>query len=183
MSMCWPSPVRSRCEPANFEVLYQDVRTPGERPDELLTRRLAQVRHDRALAAVAAVKVDRLELAVAAANERWSPAAGVIAFGSFDLDDIRPEIGERLSNPGAGEDAGELEYTESGQWRTHQAIPRTTSSAPAAQRKSWRSKPPRQANISPVGGSPSSWFGMEIAQPSRKLMTAGLRSTRPLTLK
>src|ERR1700733_10153 len=59
----------------------------------------------------------------------------------------------------------------------------TTRSAAAAQRNKCRSRSPRHASVRPTGAAPWSWIGIDIAQPSRKFTTAGLRSTRLLILK
>src|ERR1700736_4714560 len=101
---------------------------------------------------------------VLATTDEWrSPAARVVAFGGFDFHHIGAEVSECLPDPGARQNAGELDYAQFAQRRCHE---RTLCSAAAAQRKSCWSRPPAQANIRPVGGSPSWGFGMEIAHPS-----------------
>ena len=85
-------------------------------PDERLALRRLEIDGDRALAAVAGVEIGgRQRRAVGALHEGRPPAARVVAVARpLDLDDVGAEIGERLADPGAGEDAGEFEDAEAG---------------------------------------------------------------------
>jgi hypothetical protein len=53
--------------------------------------------------------------------------AGVVAFaGPFDLDHFGAEIGEELSAPGPGEDAGQLDHLDTGERLHGRRISKTT---------------------------------------------------------
>jgi hypothetical protein len=97
-------------EAADLEVLDHDIGRGGEaaRGGEVL--RVAEVEGDRALAAVGRVEVGGRAIL----GEGRAPAAGLVALGRLDLDDVGTEIGERLADPRAGEHAGELEHLQSG---------------------------------------------------------------------
>jgi hypothetical protein len=52
-------------------------------------------------------------VAVGAFHEGRAPAAGIVAGAlALDLDDVGAEIGEHLSGPGTGEDAGKFKNAE-----------------------------------------------------------------------
>ncbi len=102
---------------ADLEILDQHVRARREAPHDLAPALGREVGDDRALAAVAAVKIRGRPLA-AGLDERRAPAAGVIAFRALDLDDVGAEVRQRLPDPGTGENARELDDADPGE-RAH----------------------------------------------------------------
>ena len=75
-----------------------------------MTFRGAEIDGDGFLATVAAVEIGGGLLAFML-DEGRTPATGVIALGRFDLDDLGTQIGQRLPDPGACEDARKLDET------------------------------------------------------------------------
>ena len=102
-------------EAADAEVLDHHVRAADQALDEGEIVRVGEVGDDRALAAVAGVEVGG-----GAVDEGGSPAARVVALRGLDLDDVGAEIGERLPDPGTGEDARELDDAQARQRRPAQ---------------------------------------------------------------
>eukprot|EP00966_Prymnesium_polylepis_P297033 6862332-Prymnesium_polylepis.1 len=99
-------------EPADLEVLDQDVRLGSDRTDNLLTFRGRHVQCERLLASVARQKVcGRVRtLAVVVEHEGWTPAASVVAdLWPLHLDHLRAEIGESLSRPWPCEHSAQIE--------------------------------------------------------------------------
>ena len=80
-----------------------------------------EVELDRALAAVGGVEIGGAEMAaVRGLDERRAPAAGVVAGAlALDLDDVGAEVGEHLPGPGPGQDAGQFENADAGEWFRH----------------------------------------------------------------
>src|SRR5262249_35123478 len=108
-------------QPAYLEVLDQHVRAGGELAHDPPALVAFEVQLDRALAAVGGVEVGGPEmLPVGAFDERWTPAARIVAGAlALDLDDVGPEIGQALSGPGTGKNTGKLEHAETGQGTGH----------------------------------------------------------------
>ena len=76
---------------------------------------------DRALAAVGGVEIGGAEMAaVLGLDEGRAPGAGVVAgLAALDLDHVGAEIGQDLSGPRPGQDAGELQHTQTSQRTRH----------------------------------------------------------------
>src|SRR5208282_3188936 len=72
-----------------------------------------EVGDDRALAAVAAVKIGGRALAFGL-DERRTPAARVVALWALGFDHVGAEVGQRLPDPRAGEDAREFDDADAG---------------------------------------------------------------------
>src|SRR6185312_13457418 len=108
-------------EPADLEVLDQDVGFGGELAHEAAAFLALEVELDRTLAAVGGMEIGRADrLAIDAFDERRTPAARVVAGAlALDLDDVGAEVGEHLPGPGSGENAGEFENAEARQWLRH----------------------------------------------------------------
>jgi hypothetical protein len=52
-------------------------------------------------------------VAVSPFDERRTPAASIVSRSfALDLDDVGTEVGEQLSGPRPGQDAGKFEYAE-----------------------------------------------------------------------
>ena len=98
-------------EAAGLEILDQHVGFGREPAHDLAALGLLEIDRDRAFAAVAGVEIGGVEpLAVLAFEERRPPAARVVARSRpLDLDDVGAEVGERLTRPRPGEDAGEFD--------------------------------------------------------------------------
>ena len=94
---------------------YDDVRFRSQRVHARDVFRLREICDDRFLAAVASVIVCGIARAIGIFGERRAPGAGVVAGRAFDLDHLRPQIGEQLSRPWPREDAGEFEHLDAGQ--------------------------------------------------------------------
>ena len=93
-------------EAADLEVLDHYVGVGDQRLDGGEVLRVGEVGDDRGLAAVARMEIGGVAAAVGIVDEGRSPGTGVVARGTFHLDDLGAEIGERLPGPGTGEDAG-----------------------------------------------------------------------------
>src|SRR5947209_12415782 len=66
------------------------------------------------------MEIGGAEMAVLALDERRPPGARVVAgFGALDLDDVGPEIGEHLSGPGTGKNAGQFQHANTSQRTRH----------------------------------------------------------------
>ena len=81
---------------------------------QLLALRRLEIDRDGALAPIAGVKVSRREVAaVRTLDEGRAPAAGIVARARpLHLHHVGAEIGQELADPGAGENAGELQDLE-----------------------------------------------------------------------
>lgn len=100
---------------AGPEILDQDIRLRGQRPHQRLTAGVGEVHGDRLLAAVGRQEIGAWPGfgAICAAEERRPPAARVVAMPwPFDLDDLGPEVGQKLGGRGSGKDAGQVKHTQ-----------------------------------------------------------------------
>jgi hypothetical protein len=70
------------------------------------------------------MKISRVKMAaIGRRYEGRAPGAGIVAApGAFDLDDVGAEIGEDLSGPGAGQNAGKFEDAQSSQGARHDQL-------------------------------------------------------------
>ena len=130
-------------EPADLEVLDDDVGLAGELADEGLPVGLREIDGDGQLAAVAGEVIRRLGRLAAGgvAQVRRPPGAGVVAAARLlDLDDGGAEIREQLRAPWSREDAGEVEDRQVGERAGAQdfSATRTSSSIFLASPKSMR---------------------------------------------
>ena len=129
-------------QPAKLEVFDQDVRVRRQTAHGGAPLLGTEIGGDRAFAPVAAVEIGGRSVAVAV-DERRAPGARVVARRGFHLDHIRPEIGQCLTGPGAGQNTREFEdlqpvergalirrVSRPGSWRT----PRRTCSTGARRR-------------------------------------------------
>ena len=93
----------------------------GEPPDDLLAlARSRSRRDDRALAAIAGMEIGRVALLAVAVSRKGGPQRRVSSpRRALDLDDIGAEIGQRLPDPWAGENAREFDDLHSGK-RAHE---------------------------------------------------------------
>jgi hypothetical protein len=74
---------------ADLEVLDEHIRAGRQIEYQSATLRRAQIGDHRALAAITAMKIGRItRFAIDTAHEGRAPAARIVAFGGFDLDDI-----------------------------------------------------------------------------------------------
>ena len=100
---------------ADLEVLDEHLAVRRQLADQLLAFRFGDVAGHRALVAVGSQVVGGLVrfLPVVAEQEGRAPGAGVVAAaGALDLDHVRPQVGQGLGAPGAREDAGKVEDTD-----------------------------------------------------------------------
>ena len=102
---------------ADLEVLNQHIGTRRKPPHDLPSALGGEIGDDRALATIAGVEIRRRTLA-SGPDEGRAPATRIIALRAFDLDDVGAEIGQGLTDPGAGQDARELDHPDSGK-RAH----------------------------------------------------------------
>ena len=103
---------------AGFEVFQHDVGLCGQLLQLLLALGAGHVDGNRALVAVGAQKVGRFArgLAVGTLQIRRAPGAGVVAAaGAFDLDHVGTQVAQDLAGPGAGQHAGKVKHTQTGQ--------------------------------------------------------------------
>ena len=109
-------------EPAHLEVLDHHVGGGDQlfQPGEVV--RVAEVAGDRGLAAVGGVEIGRHPLGspvgARPVEEGRAPAAGVVALGRLDLDDLGAQIGQRLAGPRAGQNARQFDNLQPGQGRS-----------------------------------------------------------------
>src|SRR5204863_134458 len=109
-------------ETADLVVLEQHVALRRERERDALALGLRDVERHRLLAAVHREEVRRLARlsAVLVLEERGAPAARVVAHpGALDPEHFRPEIGEILRCPGAGENTREIQNAYLGERARH----------------------------------------------------------------
>jgi len=112
-------------EPADLEVLDDDIALSSERSHDLLALGLGEVDRYRALSAIGAKEVrgiarGPIRVDAGPCCERGAPAAGIVTgSGSLDLDHAGAEIREGLPRPGAREDAAELEHANLAQRCRH----------------------------------------------------------------
>jgi hypothetical protein len=109
-------------EPADLEVLDQHIRARGELAHGAAAVLALEIELDRALATVRRMVIGGTEVAaVGALNERRSPSPRVVAGAlALDLDHVGAEVGQHLSGPRPGEDAGELEHAKTGERTRHE---------------------------------------------------------------
>jgi len=102
-------------QPADLEVLHQDVAVGCHAANQRLAFGLGHVDRDRALVAVARGVVGGLVgiVAVGVLQEGRAPVAGVItAFGPLDLDHVSAQVGQDLGAPRPGQHARKVEYLD-----------------------------------------------------------------------
>ena len=107
---------------ADLEILDEHVAARDQQLGDLLAFGLRDVERDRPLVAVDGEVVGAFAgvLAVAALDERRAPFARVVALaGPLDLDDVGAQIAEHLRGGRAGQDAGQVENADAGQWSRH----------------------------------------------------------------
>ena len=97
-------------EPADLEILDQDVGTRRELAHDALAVLALEVEFDRALAAVGGVEIGGAEmLAVLGRDERRPPAAGVVAGAlALDLGHFGAEVGQNLARPTGRRECGQV---------------------------------------------------------------------------
>ena len=80
-----------------------------------------EIHFDRALAAIGGVEIGRADLfAVGALHKGRAPFAGIVAGAlALHLDDVGAEVGQHLTRPGPGQDAGKFEDAETRQRLRH----------------------------------------------------------------
>jgi hypothetical protein len=68
------------------------------------------------------MKIGRIEVAAVGGGYKWrAPGPGIVAAaGAFDLDHVGAEVGEDLSGPWTGQNAGKFEYAQSSQGARHE---------------------------------------------------------------
>ena len=116
------------CHRPGAEVLYQNISTLGEASRHLQVRTVAQVEHDAAL-----VAVDAEEVGAFVIDERRSPHSGVVALGSFDLDDVGTQVTEGHGAKRSGQYPGEIDDPQRGKRRAPIRHLPTTSKAISAE--------------------------------------------------
>ena len=85
---------------------------PGEEAEHRLAALVGgEVGGDPALVGVE-VEEDAAALGVGLAAGEWSGAAGAVALGRLDLDDVGSKVGEELAAVRAGHPLGKLDYAE-----------------------------------------------------------------------
>ena len=108
---------------ADFEILDHDIGMGHQAVDDGEVFRLAEIRHDRALAAVAGMKIcGRKVFARGTLDKGRPPLARIITGRTFDLDHIRAQISQKLANPGSGKDAGKFEDAQARQRFRHAGL-------------------------------------------------------------
>ena len=96
-------------QPADLEVLHQDVALRGHLLDDGLAFGFGHIHRDGALVAIGGVEVSGVGggVAVGIGHERRAPFAGVIAVaGALDFDDVSAQIGQHLRAVGACQHSG-----------------------------------------------------------------------------
>src|SRR5262249_3797309 len=90
----------------------------SQTPDHLLTFGRAEINYQRALAAIAGMKIGSILLRSCRGGDKWrAPLARVISLRRLNFDDVRPEVGEYLAGPWTRQDPGELQNADAGQGR------------------------------------------------------------------
>ncbi len=139
-------------EHARPEVLQQHVTAPDEFGQRVPPVLALQVEHDRLLVAVAGQEIggDRLagidarvtgrRLIGRRSDERWSPAAGVVAVtGSLHLDHPGAEVGEHHRRVRPGKRSGQIDDGDVGQRSAvHGCLQGLLGCAAIAQRSAWQ---------------------------------------------
>jgi hypothetical protein len=100
---------------ADLEVFDEDIRLARKLLDQCLSFGLAQVHCHGSLVAIGAHIVSRFPrcVAVDVSKPGRSPCARIVTrSGTFDLDDVRPEIGQQLAGPWPREHSREVEDTQ-----------------------------------------------------------------------
>ena len=102
-----------------LEILDHHIGAVDQRAQTLQVARVIEVAGDAGLAAIGGVEIggDRLHRAVGAGavDEGWAPSARVVALRGLDLDDLGAQIGQGLADPGAGQDARQLDDAQTGE--------------------------------------------------------------------
>ena len=103
---------------ADLEILDQHVGAGREFLHDALALRGVEIKLDRPLAAVGAVKIGGAKMAaIGGRHEGRAPAAGVVAGAlAFHLDHVGTEIGQKLPRPWPGQNSGKLQYAQASQW-------------------------------------------------------------------
>src|SRR5487761_1181083 len=78
--------------------------------EEVAAQGRLEVQGEAALVAVDGVEQDAL-----AVDKRWGPAQVVATAGLLDLDHVRAHVGQEHGAEGAGQEAGQVEYSDAGQ--------------------------------------------------------------------
>src|SRR2546427_794434 len=93
------------------KVLEEDVALPDERPEDRLALRGLEVQGDALLVAVDGHEIRRL------AAREGRPAPRVVALPRpFELDDLSAHVAQHHRAEGPGEDAGEIQDADTGEW-------------------------------------------------------------------
>src|SRR5258708_2163243 len=101
---------------ADLEVLDQHIGLRRKLTHDAFAVLALEIAFDRALATVGRVEIGSAEIALLAFDERRSPSARIVTgLLALDLDDVRAEVGEQLSGPRAGENAGQFQHANAGQ--------------------------------------------------------------------
>ena len=97
-------------EPADLEVLDQDVGFGRQLLDDALAFLAFEVDFDRALAAIGGMEIGRADMAGRRRLQRREGPTTRIVTGALalDLDDVGAKIGQRLPGPGTGQNAGKF---------------------------------------------------------------------------
>src|SRR5216684_8256942 len=113
-------------ESSDLEIFDDYVAFGRERLHQSLTLGMDEIDRHRALAAVGRKKIRRLAAlaSVAGSRVRRSVSPGVVAdHGLFNLDDAGAKIGQCLSRPRPGENAGEFQNPDMLQRPSHRLLP------------------------------------------------------------
>src|SRR5690606_832917 len=100
------------CQPADLEVLDQDVTASRQPQHELLAAAVGNIDADGALAAVGSEEVGGISRSTLGfgREERRAPAARIVAgFGPLDLDDLGTKVRKRLARPRPGKHPAQIE--------------------------------------------------------------------------
>src|SRR5215469_13937494 len=113
-------------EAADLEILDQHIGPRGDLLHQTLALGRGEIQFNGTLAAVGAMEIGRIEVAaVGARHERRAPGPGIVAIAAaFDLDHVGAKVGEDLSGPRTGQNAGEFEYAQSSQGARHDRLHR-----------------------------------------------------------
>src|ERR1035437_9183978 len=97
------------------------MRRASSSPNSASLFLVLEVVFDRPLAGVGGMEIGRADMLAVGAFHEWRPPAACVVAGpfAFDLDNVRPQIGQRLPRPGPGQDAGKFEDAETRQRLRH----------------------------------------------------------------
>ena len=129
-------------EAARLEILDQNVGRSGEGSNLFLPAFRSKIDRQRGLAAVAGMKISRVEVgAIGAGDEGRSPLARIVAgAGPLYLDHFGAKVGKQLPRPWTGEDSGDLDHAQAGEGLVQFPIPssrRTPGSQVGRSRRVW----------------------------------------------